>query len=173
VALDPLSGEVVANLSQAYLMTGEYELALTEARRAEEVLPSWPTANFMQGTALFHLTRYEEARAALEGVSVAWTDAGAEAAYALALVKTGDLAGAREQLAQIEKTGDLFAAGLVYAALGEKERAFERFEQVDPWRDWAAIAIRSLYPQVLKEIRADSRYEELLLDVDRSWGIVD
>jgi tetratricopeptide (TPR) repeat protein len=127
----------------------------------------------LEGVSLFHLSRYDEARAVLEGVSVAWAEAGAQAAYALALIAAGDPGSARDELARIEKTGDLFAAGLVYAALGETELAFEHFQQVDPWRDWAAIAIRSLYPQVLKEIRADSRYEELLLDVDRSWGIVD
>ena len=156
-----------------YLTTGQYEQALAEALRVEEILPSWPTASFIQGAALYHLSGYEEARSVLEGVSVAWAQAGAEANYALALVATGDSTGARDQLAQIEETGDLFAAGLVYAALGEKERAFERFQQVNRWRDWSAMAIRFLYPQVLDEIRADNRYEELLRDVDRSWGITD
>ncbi len=173
VALDPLSGEGAGNLAIAYLTTGQYDLALTESRRLEEIMPSWPTGEMLEGVSLFHLSRYDEARAVLDGVSVAWAEAGAEAAYALALIAAGDPGSARDELARIEKTGDLFAAGLVYAALGETERAFEHFQQVDPWRDWAAIAIRSLYPQVLKEIRADSRYEELLLDVDRSWGIVD
>jgi len=173
VALDPLSGEGVANLAIAYLTTGQYGLALKEARRVEEILPSWPTGGMLEGVALFHLSRYDEAGSVLEGVSVAWAEAGAEAAYALALIATGDLSNAHEELVRIEKTGDLFAAGLVYAALGEKERAFDLFQQVDRWRDWSAIAIRSLYPQVLADIRADSRYEQLLRDADRSWGIVD
>jgi TolB-like protein len=172
VTLDPRSGEVLSNLSLSYLTTGQYELALEEALRIEALLPSWPTASFYRGAALYHLSRYEEARSVLKGVSVAWAQAGAEANYALALVATGDSKTARDQLAQIEASGDLFAAGLVYAALGDKERAFDLFQQNDQWRDWSAIAIRSLYPQVLKEIRADSRYEALLRDVDRSWGIV-
>jgi TolB-like protein/Tfp pilus assembly protein PilF len=172
-ALDPRSGEVIANLSMVYLTTGQYDLALAEALRVEEILPSWPSASFMRGAALYHLSRYEEARSMLEGVSVTWAQAGAEANYALALVATGDSTGARDQLAQIEESGDLFAAGLVYAALGEKERAVERFQQVDPWRDWSSVAIRNLYPQVLEEIRADSRYENILRNVDRSWGFVD
>ncbi|MGI9265646.1 MAG: tetratricopeptide repeat protein [Gammaproteobacteria bacterium] len=171
--LDPRSGEVISNLSLSYLTTGQYEQALAEALKTEEILPSWPTASFMQGAALYHLSRYEEARAVLEGVSVDWAEDGAEANYALALVATGDSTGARDQLAQIEKSDDLFAAGLVYAALGEKERAIERFQQVDRWRDWPAIAIRSLYPRALGEVRADSRYEQIVRDVDRSWGITD
>lgn len=173
VVLDPLSGEVVANLALAYLTTGQYDLALKGARRVEEILPTWPTARFVRGVALFHLSRYEEARVALEGVSVEWAEAGAEAAYALSLIATGDPDGARDELARIEKTGDLFAAGLVYAALGETESAFDLFQQVDSWRDWSAMTIRNFYPQVLADIRADSRYEQLLRDVDRSWGIIE
>ena len=173
VALDPLSGEGVANLAIAYLTAGQYDLALTESRRVEEVLPSWPTGEMLEGVSLFHLSRYDEARTVLEGVSVAWTEAGAEAAYALSLIATGDPGSARDELTRIEKTGDLFSVGLVHAALGEKERAFEFFQQVDRWRDWSAIAIRNLYPQVLADIRADGRYERLLRDVDRSWGVVE
>ncbi len=95
VALDPLSGEAVSNLALAYLAIGKHEIALSEARRVQDTLPSWPTGKLYEGLALYHLARLTEAHSVLQHLSVPWTDSGASAAQALVLVATGDLIEAR------------------------------------------------------------------------------
>ncbi|TDJ30836.1 MAG: TIR domain-containing protein [Gammaproteobacteria bacterium] len=171
VALDPLSGEAVSNLALAYLAIGKHEIALSEARRVEDTLPSWPTGKLYEGLALYHLARLTEAHSVLQHLSVPWTDSGASAAQALVLVATGDLFEARVRLAQIEQTDDLFSAGLIYAALGETDRAFAVFERIDQWRAWPTLAMRYYFPNVLSPVRNDVRYQKLLREIDRSWGI--
>ncbi len=173
VALDPLSGEAISNLALSHLAVGEYAPALSEARHVLDVLPSWSTAKFYEGLALYHLARFSEAQFVLQDLSVAWADAGASAAFALALVASGDVTAAREKLTQIETTDDLFSAGLVYTALGETEKAFARFQSIDNWRPWATLAMRHFYPLVLKPIREDARYDTILGEINRSWGVVD
>ncbi len=171
VALDPLSGEAVSNLALAYLAIGKHEIALSEARRVEDTLPSWPTGKLYEGLALYHLARLTEAHSVLQHLSVPWTDSGASAAQALVLVATGDLFEARGRLAQIEQTDDLFSAGLIYAALGEPDRAFAVFERIDQWGAWPTLAMRYYFPNVLSPVRNDVRYRKLLREIDRSWGI--
>jgi tetratricopeptide (TPR) repeat protein len=171
VALDPLSGEAVSNLALAYLSVGKHEIALSEARRVEDTLPSWPTGKLYEGLALYHLARLTEAHSVLQHLSVPWTDSGASAAQALVLVATGGLIEARGRLAQIEQTDDLFSAGLIYAALGETDRAFAVFERIDQWSAWPTLAMRYYFPNVLSPVRNDVRYQKLLREIDRSWGI--
>jgi len=171
VELDPLSPEAVGNLSLSYLANGEGEQALAEARRVDEIQPSWETGRFYEGLSLYHLGRFAEARSVLEGIAVPWAGSGPLATLALVHVASGDTAEARDLLARFERSLDPFAAGLVLAALGDEDGAFDTFESVDNWSDWPTVSVHHLYENVWAPLRDDPRYQELVREVDRTWGL--
>jgi DNA-binding SARP family transcriptional activator/TolB-like protein/Flp pilus assembly protein TadD len=171
VALNPLSPEAVANLAATNMMTGRGEIALKEARRVRAMLPHEDTAAFYEGIILHHLGRPEEAVEVLRGRSVPWAGSGPLAALALAHVAAGDETSAREILLKLEGADEHFSAGLVRAALGNVEDAFDAFERVDRWSYWPTLAVHHYYPVVWDRLRGDARYEEIVRTVKRSWGV--
>ena len=171
VTVNPLSGEAVSNLTLSFLTNGDFEKALAQSRHNQTILPSWPTAKFYEGLALYHLGRFTEVQALLENVNVDWTDYGAESLLALSLLAAGDEAGARDVLASFEDSGDPFSAGLVYLALGETEEAFARFERVTEWHAWPVLAMRYFFPEVLGPQADNPRYQEFFREVAADWGM--
>jgi DNA-binding SARP family transcriptional activator/TolB-like protein/Flp pilus assembly protein TadD len=171
VALDPLSLEAVANLAATLWMTGDLEAALHEARRARAMEPDEDTASFYEGMILHHLGRPEEAVEVLQGLSVPWAGSGPLAALALAYGASGATDRAGNIAAELEDAGEVFSAGLVRAGLGERERAFQLFGQVSDWGYWPALAVHHYYPQVWEPLRGDARYQRIVEQVRRSWGL--
>lgn len=126
----------------------------------------------MEGLALYHLGRYEEAKPVLRRASGVYISPGHLATLALAELATGNRARAQEILADMKDGGEgPFWQGLVHAALGETEDAFEAFRRVDRWNDWPTLPFRYFYPDVLGPLRQDPRYRELLREVNRDWGL--
>jgi len=171
VELDPLSPEAVSNLSMSYLANGDYEKALAEARRVDELQTSWETGRFYEGLSLFHLGRFADAITVLENLAAPWAGSGPLATLALAHVASGDTAEARNLLAQIEESGDSFAAGLVHAALGEEDEAFDAFQTVSPLSAWPTLSVHHLYKDVWGPLQEDPRFQELVREVDRDWEL--
>jgi len=171
VVVNPLSGEAISNLTLSYLANGQYEQALAQSLHNQQVLPSWPTAKLYEALALYHQGRFADAQIALSDLSVGWTRDGAQATLALTYVAIGELAAARQVLADIEEREDYFSIGLVNVALDETELAFEAFNKVDDWGAWAALVMRHFFHEVLGPLAGDSRYQELINQMDRSWGL--
>jgi len=171
VELDPLSAEAASNLSLSLLAVGRPERALVEARRTRELEPAWSHGAFCEGLACHALGRFAEAIALLRDLSVPWADPGPRVTLALAHAASGDVTEAREILASFDPTREAFGAGVVHAALGERDAAFEAFERVDEWGDWPSLAIHGLYPEVWSRLEDDPRHPELLRVVDRAWGM--
>ena len=171
VELDPLSSEAVSNLALSALTVGDFERAILESRRAAEIAPEFTTPVLYEALALYHQRRSREAADLLEGLSVAWAGSGAESTLALAYIASGDHARGREMLREFETAGDHFSAGLVRAALGHRNRAVARFRRVEDWgRDWPALVLHHLFPEVLQPLRAEPEYTEILRRLDRAWG---
>lgn len=171
VTVNPLSGEAVSNLTLSFLTNGAFEKALAQSRHNQTILPSWPTAKFYEGLALYHLGRFTEVQPLLENVNVDWTDYGAESLLALSLLAAGDEAGARDMLTSFEDSGDPFSVGLVYLALGETEEAFARFERVTQWHAWPVLAMRYFFPEVLGPQAGNPRYQGFFREMAADWGI--
>ena len=171
VELNPLSSEAVSNLSLSYLSNGEWRKALVEARHVGRLQPDWTTGPFYEGLAQYHLGRYTEAKSALGNLSVPWAGEGPLVTLALAHVATEDNASARELQARLEEMDELFDVGLIHAAFGEEEEAFEAFGRIDRWDYWPTLSARYFFPHVLGPLREDPRFDHLLSELNRSWGL--
>lgn len=175
--LSPLAPAFRAYLAEAYLANGRSRDALREARRAREIQPDYPLADFMEGLVLYHLGMMAEAKAVLRDVLPLVRPGGTpslsevRAVLAVTHAASGDSTTARELLARIEEANHPFSAGLVHAALGEYQAAFDAFAKVPTWDSFSTEHFRYFFPDVLRPLRDDPRYQELLREVDRSWGL--
>jgi hypothetical protein len=93
------------------------------------------------------------------------------ATLALVRLAAADTVGAAVLLSRITELGDPFATGLILAAMGDAEGAFEAFRNVDHWADWPTLAVHHLYPGVWATLSGDPRYAELVSNVARAWGL--
>lgn len=162
VALDPLSPEAVSNLALSHLVNGAPDKAVLEARHAHELQPEWSTPALYEALPLYHMGRYPEAIALLEGLDVEWAGSGAPLTLALASAAHGNESRARELLEGFDQEGDDFAAGLTHLALGETQRGLARLRTADCASYWPTLSLHHFYPQVLAPLRADPLYQRLL-----------
>jgi TolB-like protein/Flp pilus assembly protein TadD len=175
--LNPLSPEAVSHVGMGLLVVGRPEEALAEARRAVELSPSL-TSRFYEGLNLYELGRYDEARRVLEELSLAetgeraipWAGLGPDASLALCHIASGNHDDATTILESVRSRDDAFASGLIMAAFGEIDNAFESFASVDSPRAWPALAVHHYYRTVWDPMRSDPRFEEVVAAVRDAWA---
>lgn len=171
VELDPLSPEALTNLTWAHLANGDAEAALRTVHRERALQSAWSSGPFCEAIVLYHLRRYDEAKAILEDLESGWAPSASPATLALAHIGAGEIERGREVLTALEGAEHRFAAGLVHAALGHEERALEYFMTVDDWAYWPSMAVHHYYPDVLGPLRVDPRWQDVVRSVDRSWKL--
>ncbi len=174
VPLNPLAPETVGNLAISLLMTGRPDEALFEARRARSLQPDETTATFYEALALQRLGRWSEAGELLEDLAVPWAGSGPRCTLALVRLEAGDESRTLEIVGEFEGAEggiDHASAGIVRAALGEMDPAFEHFDAVDRWPYWPTIPLHHHFPRLLAALRADARFERLIGRVRRDWGL--
>lgn len=170
VELDPLSAESVVNLALGHLTTGSFEVANREALRVRELEPEYSTAPFYQSLALYRAGRHEEAVELLDDLEAVWAGVGPLATLAVVHAAAGEDRKAGQILSRLEDEAEFFAVGLVCAALGEAEMAWEALGQVDKWEHWPTLAMHHFYPDVWASLAPDPRWRELMSDLRRGWG---
>ena len=174
--LNPLSPAYRAYLAEALMATGDYERAIEQGRRARELQSDYALGHFMEGVALLQAGRAEEAGRSLERALELALPEGEpsrqEVLAVLALVDAakGDPEAARGRLEEIDPGSDPYVAGLVFAALGQTDRALELFAAVDEWGFTATPQIRYFFPDVLGPIRRDPRFAGVLEQVQGSFA---
>lgn len=169
--LDPLHKESLLNLIWGHIVTGDPITALAEAQRLRDFFES-EQVRLLEGVALYQLGRYQEAKPLLEGLTVEWAGAGPELTLGLASLATGDTTRTREILAEAEAGGKWFAVGMIRAALGDVEGAFQAFNQVRQWNAyWPTLSFHFLYPEVWDRLDDDPRYERIERAVEEGWGL--
>jgi len=177
VELGPLAPAYHVFLAQARLANGLATDALRTARRAREIQRECGLTHFMEGVVLHHLGRHDEAQEALDRSRSLVTAGGTpthdeiDAVLAATRAVSGDTVGARALRNRIDASTAPFSAGLVHAALGEKDLAFEAFGRTENWGSFSGEHVRYFFPVVLGPLRDDPRYEALIREVDRAWGL--
>jgi len=161
--LDPLSAWVGANVSMPLYWTGRYDEGIEVCRRALELEPAFPLANWMLGINLAANEMYTEAIEAFRATLPCGKEYLGWLGYALAL--SGDTTQADlilEELKELQRHGQASADDIarVHIALGQLDRGFE-------WLD-KALDERAHFLVYLKidpsyePLRSDDRYQGLL-----------
>jgi eukaryotic-like serine/threonine-protein kinase len=150
--IDPLSLEVLREIAQVQIQAGRFEEAIANLERVRAVDPAFPYANLYLGRALMFAGRLSEAIPLLENEGV-----GAQQFLAHAFIRTGRRAEA-EKLATAHR-GYPFREAIIYAGLGDKDRAFEALERM-------AVTEPNRVPQLLTfpemaGLRGDTRFAAL------------
>jgi TolB-like protein/Tfp pilus assembly protein PilF len=156
--LDPLSSNANYDLAFALYRARRYDEAIAQLQKVLELDPKFPPAHVGLGHIYAVQSRYAGALAEL-------VEAGARpelTAWVHALA--GRQAKARKALAEaLERKGagtSTVVVSVVYALLGEKDKAFECLEQGYHDRDWLMICLRAAPP--LDPLRSDPRFQDLL-----------
>lgn len=163
--LDPLS--VNTNFSVAFILVfaGEYDRAIEQAVKALELHPDSPLAQQALGWAYVGLCRYSEAAGAFERAAALSRDVHSIAALGQVCGRSGQGDTARLLLDELlDKSAREFVPevcfALIYAGLGDRDRAFERLERCyqerDPHLFWLPVM-----PAFLP-LRQDARFGDLL-----------
>ncbi|MEJ2539006.1 MAG: BTAD domain-containing putative transcriptional regulator [Gemmatimonadota bacterium] len=175
VSLNPLSPEVIYNLGMGLLVNGHPEEALQEARRARELSQGYESARFLEGMILREMGRADAAAQALEGLEVPWAGDAPRTVLALARIDLGEKKEARSLADEVADGGHPFDQGLILAALGEADAAFEAFARESYERMetavtyWPTVALRHLFADVWDRLRGDPRYPRLVARIDGMW----
>lgn len=158
--LDPLSPAIGANLGKALFQARRYKEVLETEREVLRLHPDYGVARFWMSQALIGLRRYSEAEEQLL-LAAPTPDRRSILAYLYAI--TGRSAEAREILAELEDPRTFaspYRIAVVYAALGETDRAFAWLDRAYETRDsWLTAAINDPF---MDGLRDDPRFESLL-----------
>ncbi|WP_158278717.1 BTAD domain-containing putative transcriptional regulator [Rhodohalobacter mucosus] len=179
VKLDPYSTYTRAYLSVIYLAAGKYDEALEEIHAARTIEPEYGVSYYVEGLILYHLKQYEKSEIALRESMKLLNPQGAlakedvECVLALVFQKQGRTAEMRRLHEQFKKKKEYVFSGLLYASMNQTDKAFDEFLKLVKWKAFPAVTIRYFYPDMLREIRNDKRYREIIKDVKRSWNLQD
>ena len=171
IELNPISPETIHNVISSFMANGNFGRALREARRIEELGMYDTSPQLYEAMAMHHLGRFGDAVALLEDLQVEWAGAGPLAALALAEAARGNTDRAAEMLKTVASAGDLFCCGLIHAALGRPDAAFDHFGQIEKWGQWPALVMHHYYPEVLAPLRADDRFGPVLTALRTYYGL--
>ncbi len=162
--LDPLSPIISAEVAYFYSLTRQYEKAVQEARKALEMDSEFPLTYTILARAYALQGKESEARAAVEQalrLSKRGAHALSDGGSVLAFLGRGEEA--RKLLHELlDRAANeyVFPAlpALIYACLGEKDRAFEYYEKAIEERSLVASWLRD---PLLDGIRSDPRFPKL------------
>ena len=164
--LDPLSMIINADLSIIYLYAGRYDAAEAQARKTLEIDPRSFVAHYYLGAALQRMSRLKEAIPEFQKAVELNNDSYSIAMLAQAFARNGQTDEARKLLAHLNemaKSAEVpeYALALVYASLGEKERAIEALERGFAGGNKSYLFLLPGDP-FLDDLRGDPRFEALV-----------
>ena len=164
---DPLSPIISTNASWVLCLAGQYERAVETSKKAIELDPRFLHAHFRLGNVYEQQHQYE---LAISEYGKAVPNAGSgdtyyQAALGHAYAMAGKVTEARKVLDHLENLSTRhyvapYAMGLIYAGLGDKDRAFEWLEKAAADHS-TSMAYLKVDP-ALRNLRSDPRFASLL-----------
>ena len=159
--LDPVSPETQTSLGRFLYRARRYEEALPYLKRAVELQPQGIGPNFRLGDVYVQLSRYKEALAAFEFGKKMTGGSFAQGTFAAGIARvyavTGRRAKAEELLQEVKED---YLRAVVFAALGDKDRAFELLEKSIQDRNSIVVVMKEDPP--LESLHSDPRWNALL-----------
>jgi serine/threonine protein kinase/tetratricopeptide (TPR) repeat protein len=157
--LDPLSSETQTALGRFLYRARRYEEALPHLQRAVAMEPRSIGANFRLGDVYVQLRRYPEAIAVFEnGRKLTRDESTFQAGIARAYALMGRHREAREMISRVKEKDALIAG--VYAALGDKDEAFNILEQAIKEHNSLLVTLKEDPP--FESLHTHPRWKELL-----------
>jgi DNA-binding winged helix-turn-helix (wHTH) protein/TolB-like protein/Flp pilus assembly protein TadD len=165
--LDPLSIEKLIGIGEVHYVNRDYDKAIEQFQRSLEMDPNSGFANWAIGRALIEKRAYPEAIESLRksiALSGDSPDELVELARANAL--TGRKADALKIIEDLTRPAAerVYVAptsiGSLYAALGEKDKAFEWYERALRERDVLLVLMK--VDPMFDNVRADARFGDLM-----------
>lgn len=175
--LDPMAPYVRVYLGEIYMADGRYEMALEQVKSARQMQPEFALNHLMEGVALYHLGRFSEAIFALEESLTLVKPDGIPAKTEIQCILglTHSAAGNETEFQKLqqslENNEDLFSAGMMQAARGNREKALDSFEEVSEWGYFSTAYLRYFFPDILGPIRKEKRFSNVLTKVRSDWGL--
>ncbi len=165
--LDPVSPQIAFEEGWHFYQSRRYDDALASAAKALELDPDQWMAYFVRGQAYNQLGKHAEALTALKKAEEILGDnpspplAEEARVYALSgrradALKTLDRLNALAKKTQVSK----WVIAVVYAALGDKDRAFENLNLAYAERSFLLTFLKT--EPALDPLRSDARYQDLL-----------
>ncbi|HEV3410215.1 MAG TPA: tetratricopeptide repeat protein, partial [Chthoniobacterales bacterium] len=163
--LDPLSPIISTNLGAVLGDAGRFDEAVAQLRRTIALHPRFANAHWKLGFVFLRNGRFADAlREFQEGSRLAPDEAGHQIGIAIAQAYAGRTDEARTALEQLlqSPTGHVppYWLAMVYAALGETERALESLEQA--YRERAAEMPRLAGEPLFLKLRSAERFRHLV-----------
>jgi serine/threonine-protein kinase len=164
--LEPLSLINNAVLTGAYIYDRKFDKALIQGRNTYDLDPTFPLARHWLGLALVENGKYDEAIALGRQVSpdspFGWVSV---VIVGYAYAKQGKRTEAEQQISLLHELGKThyvrpYYVAFIYAALGEKDKAFAELERSFAERD--CYLGRIAVDPVMDPLRGDPRYKDLL-----------
>jgi serine/threonine-protein kinase len=163
--LDPLS--LIINTSMGRVLFGarQYDRAIEQLLKTLDMDPSFAEAHFQLGMAYEAKRMYEDAIREFEKSVELFDDRSMTAWVARACAVAGRRAEAERILAELiemskQKYIPPYPLAAVYAALGDRDRAFEWLEKVYEERSYYVVWLN--IDPVFDQMRSDARFQDLL-----------
>lgn len=172
VELNPLSPENLGTLTIACHANGRVHRVLEISRRIRR-LTGEPVGHEL--VALAHLSRLEQLRAQMteRGLSIS-----EHPLFALYVTEAGGSAPVEEALTTAREQGDRRTAALLYAVLGDVDRALDILGRLYPrdeipWDLDFTVFLRydSYWPNTIGPLRRSPHYDALMREVNVRWGL--
>lgn len=96
--------------------------------------------------------------------------------YWFYLAAAGEPAAVHKVLAEIEETRTPVVATVAHTVLGHADRAFELIEEAyprteRPWDSPFTVWLRYFWPETLRPLRDDPRWEQFIAEMHTHWGL--
>ncbi|MDQ3750260.1 MAG: protein kinase [Acidobacteriota bacterium] len=166
IELEPLALITGTNLAEAYMRAGQNDRALEQARKTYELEPNFPVLRYALGQAYITNGMYTEAIALSEkALQAEPTNKQMLRVAGYSYAKQGHRQEAEEVIKRfrdIAKTQYVMSYYIasIYAALGDKEKAFAELEKAYEQRDWELHRLK--VDPLMNPLRDDPRFKDLL-----------
>jgi tetratricopeptide (TPR) repeat protein len=163
--LEPMSIPIGANLAGLYIYAGKKDLALEQAKKITALEQNHLTAKIWLARAYVANEMFAEAERLMKDLMVSESNQSLHWVLGYVYAKTGRVREAEGVIAKLNELSkkqhvDRYIIASLYAALGDKDKAFPELEKSLEDRDWGIQRIRM--DPYINPLRDDPRYKDII-----------